>query len=165
MQTVSDPITNARQRAAEALKKLPWLTEAQAALGWGIILILIALLGAIYLSQTSRIAIVGRRVQLLQEDLDNLKRQNAEIETDIAAAQSLERLEVEARQLGFVPAQADNIEYLVVPGYPADAAAKENGSGPPPDTPPRNPPHSMSEALWLLVKAEFGNLVQGESGE
>ncbi len=64
MQTVSDPISNARQRAAEALKKLPWLTEAQAALGWGIILILIALLGAIYLSQTSRIAIVGRLVQV-----------------------------------------------------------------------------------------------------
>lgn len=164
MQTVSDPLSNARQRAGEALKKLPWLTEAQAALGWGIILVLIALLGAIYLSQTSRIAIVGRRVQLLQNDLDNLKRQNAEIETDIATAQSLGRLEAEARQLGFVPAQADNIEYLVVPGYPTTANENRSGAAPP-DTPPRHPPQSMSEALWLLIKTELGSLAQGESGE
>ena len=159
---MSDPVPSARQRAAEALKKLPWLTEAQAALGWGIILILIALLGAIYLSQTSPTAIVGRRIQALQEELDNLKQSNGELESAIATAQSLDRLENEARRLGFVPPRSEEIEYLVVPGYPVMENA---GISPTPNAIIRKPPHTMREAIWLLLKATFGNLVQGESGE
>ena len=56
-------MTTTRQKR-EQLKRLGWLTEAQAVLGWGVILILVALVGAIYLNQASRIASVGRRVQV-----------------------------------------------------------------------------------------------------
>lgn len=160
---VTDPTPNARQRISEAVKRLPWLTEAQAALGWGIILILVALLGAIYLHQTSRIAITGRQIQILQSNLDDIKRQNSMIEFDIAAAQSLERLETRGVALGFVRAQAEDIQYLIVPGYPEATP-----------TPPAAiiqleepfvPAQSMSEAFWLLLTNRISDLVQGESSE
>ena len=54
------------RQTREQLKRLNALTEAQAALGWGVILLLAALLGTVYVSQASRIATVGRRVQILQ---------------------------------------------------------------------------------------------------
>lgn len=162
--TVSEHNPRSRQRAAEALRRLPWLTEAQAALGWGIILILIALLGAIYLNQVSRIAITGRTVQRLQNELDILKRENAGLEKDIAAGQALEQLEARAVQFGFVRAQSENTEYLVIPGYPEETSVST--PAPPAVTEASVPaPQSLREAIWLLIQQRLGNLERGESIE
>lgn len=146
----------------EQLQRLSRLTEAQAALGWGIILILAALLGTIYLRQTSRIATIGRRVQFLQGDLDQLKRENALLERQIAESQSLEDLQKKAIQLGFVPADPDDIEYIIVPEYPTTAVA-------PTPTPVAStqepPPQNMVEAIWLTIRAGINNMVRGEAYE
>lgn len=85
--------TPGKRERKERRRSLVWLTEAQAALGWGALMVLAAVLGAIYLSQTSRIASVGRTVQDLQAQLDEVKRQNATFEREIAEAQSLDRLQ------------------------------------------------------------------------
>jgi hypothetical protein len=157
--TPQRPSRSLRQRA----RKLIWLTEAQAALGWGIIIILVALLGAIYLTQTSRIAATGRRVQLLQGDLTDIKRENATLERQVAEAQALPLLQQRAAALGFMPARPENIEYLVVPDYP---------TGPPPITTPPpeviptpEPIETIQEALWYAVKDYIAGLIQGESSE
>ena len=70
--------TNSMRQKREKVKRLNWLTEAQAAIGWGIILVLVAVLGTIYLNQASHIAVTGRRVQMMQNELDTLKRDNAD---------------------------------------------------------------------------------------
>jgi len=155
-----------RQRR-EQQKRLSWLTETQAFLGWGIILVLVALLGAIYLNQASRIATVGRRVQVLQNELERLKRENALLDRQVAESQSLDRLQQRAIQLGFVPARPDDIEYLVVPNYPAVAtrqaeAATESLSL---LTLEANPPRSMRAALWAMLKAGVGDFIYGEASE
>jgi cell division protein FtsL len=153
----------------EQAKRLNWLTEAQAVLGWGLILILAALLGAIYLGQTSRIAGVGRRVQVLQNELESLKRENAALEREVAEAQSLERLRQEAVRLGFVQSQPADIEYVIVPNYPADRqqAANEAMATPTPVAAPAQhpPPETMGDALWLSLKTSIGDLMQGEASE
>lgn len=136
-----------------------WLNETQVAMGWFIVIGLGALLGTIYLSQASRIAATGRRMQLLQEDLSNIKRENAELERDIASAQSLERLQEGALRMGFISAQPEDIEYLVVPDYPPPPA-------PQPTPQPRpEPVESMQEALWLVVTSRLSDMVQGEANE
>lgn len=151
----------------EQAKRLNWLTEAQAALGWGLILILAALLGAVYLGQTSRIAGVGRRVQVMQNELERLKRENAALEREVAEAQSLERLRQEAIRLGFVQSQPADIEYVIVPNYPADErpAANEALVTPTPVATPAPPPETIREALWLSLKTRMGDLMQGEASE
>lgn len=153
------------RRTRERARRFSSLTEAQAALGWSIILVLVALLGAIYLSQASRIATVGRRVQVQQNQLQALKRENSALERRIAEAQSLERLQQEAIRLGFIQAQPDDIEYLIVPDYPPESSAAAAVEATPEPTPVPLPPETMHEAIWLSVKASIGNLISGESNE
>ncbi len=151
-----------RNQARELARRLGWLTEAQAVAGWGVILVLAALLGAIYLNQASRIAAIGRRVQIQQSDLDELKRVNGELEREIAEAQSLERLQQDATRLGFQPAQPDEIEYIVIPGYPLEEVAPQPPA--PAETAPIAP-ETMREAVWLTLRQSVNALIQGSANE
>jgi len=144
------------------------LTEAQAAAGWGVIVVLAALLGAIYLNQASRIATIGRRVQIEQNDLDEVKRSNAELERQIAEAQSLSRLDEEARRLGFVPSTPADIDYVVIPQYPTEPADAATIIPPTTTTEPEEPP-APPETLWqaiALAVRDLGiDLTRGETHE
>ena len=149
----------------ELARRLGWLTEAQAALGWGVILVLAALLGVIYLTQASRIAAVGRRVQVLQNELIDLKRENTELERHIAETQSLEQLQDMAVRQGFAQASPDDIEYVTVLNYPVVTAEPILSTVTPPATAVSSqpPPQTMNEALWLAIRASVGDLIQGRS--
>ncbi len=147
-----------RERSLRLVK----LTEAQAALGWGIILIMLALIGAIYLGQTSKIAASGRKVQDMQSELNALREENAVLERDIAQVQTLDYLRQESERLGFVSAQPFDVEYLVIPEYPSATAVSA------PSTPPEplpEPAENMQEALLLALEAAFIDLAIGEANE
>lgn len=153
------------RQTREQLKRLNALTEAQAALGWGVILVLAALLGTIYVSQASRIASVGRRVQILQNELTELKRQNNDLERDIAAAQAIDRLQAEATRLGFVEADPADIEYIIVPDYPAELEETDPLEIPPTVTAVPPPVETVREALWLYLSDRFSDFIRGEARE
>ena len=108
-------------------------------------------------------ASAGRRVQILQGELTDIKRVNATLDRQIAEAQALPLLQEQARALGFVQADPGDIEYLVVPDYP---------TGPPPiATPPPElvptpePITTIQEAIWYAVKDSVAGLIEGESSE
>lgn len=151
-----------REKRQEA-RRQSVLSDAQVALGWFVILILAALVGSIYVNQASRIASNGRRVQVLQDELDELKRRNAMVERQIAETQSLERLEEKVLQLGFTRADPDSIEYLVVPGYPGELGPVEETVTQP--EPTVTPVETIGEALQLLFESGSSSMVKGESGE
>lgn len=151
------------RQARELARRLGLLTQAQAATGWAVILILGALLGVIYLNQASKIAAIGRHVQRVQADLDEVKRTNAELERQIAEAQALDRLETEAQRLGFVPAMPSDIEYIVIPNYPTEPAVERSEPTGPLVQP--EPPASMWEAIILAVRNLGIDLTRGEANE
>jgi hypothetical protein len=98
-------------------------------------------------------------VQLLQGDLDTIKRENIELERDIAEAQSLDRLQSEAIIMGFTRSNPSDVEYLIIPNYPPTAdttAAQESAEQ-------SEPVESMLEALWLAIQNSIGDLIHGES--
>ncbi|MBX7252601.1 MAG: hypothetical protein K1X50_11515 [Candidatus Promineofilum sp.] len=170
-ETMAAPEENPRpkpRQARELARRLGMLTEAQAAAGWGVIVVLAALLGAIYLNQASRIATIGRRVQIEQNDLDEVKRSNAELERQIAEAQSLSRLDEEARRLGFVPSTPADIDYVVIPQYPTEPADAATIIPPTTTTEPEEPP-APPETLWqaiALAVRDLGiDLTRGETHE
>ena len=135
------------------------LTEAQVVLGWGVVLSLIALLGAIYLFQTSRIASTGRMVQELQFELDDIKRINSELERDIAEAQSLNRLQIDAQKFGFIKASPENVDYLIVTAYP-----QENGMSPEEESSQQPEPlDDFRSAFIKFVISKVDDMVRGES--
>ena len=148
-----------KQSKKEKRRNRFWLTEAQAALSWGIILALGALLGTIYLYQASRIATVGRHVQDLQNELDEVKRINSELDREIAEGQSLERLQSEAERMGFVRARPEDIEYLIVPDYPT--AINQSNTLQEPEPPP--PIETIGEGLLMAFQNSINDLVRGES--
>ena len=155
------------RQARELARRLGLLTEAQAAAGWGVIVVLGALLGAIYLNQASKIATIGRRVQMEQNELDEVKRANAELERQIAEAQSLERLDAEARRLGFVPSTPADIDYVVIPQYPTESVGPsvlDAANEPDAEAPPA-PPATMGQALALAVGDLGIDLTRGETRE
>ena len=82
----------------------------------------------------------------------------------IAEAQSLERLEQEAIRLGFVVAQPEDIEYVLVPDYPA-APGEPAPVTPTPAAVISTPPETAREALWLTFQAGIGDLIHGEASE
>lgn len=151
------------RQARELARRLGLLTQAQAATGWAVILILGALLGVIYLNQASKIAAIGRHVQRVQADLDEVKRTNAELERQIAEAQALDRLEAEARRLGFIPAAPGDIEYIVIPNYPTEPTVERAEPTGPLVQP--EPPASMWEAIVLAVRDLGIDLTRGEANE
>lgn len=153
------------KRKRDTNKRLTWLTEAQAAVGWGIILVLVAILGTVYLSQASKTAVAGRRVQIRQNELDTIKRENASVEKKIAEAQSLTDLQTQAQAMGFVQAQPENIEYLLIPDYPAETAVPPIISATPEVTEAVPPPDTMEEALILAFQASVSSLIEGSAGE
>lgn len=148
-------------RWQQQLKRLLKLSEAQVVLGWLVILVLAALLGTLYLIQASNVAETGRRVQILQLDLAATKRENAQLERSIAEAQSLERLQRAAFQMGFVPASPGDIEYIIVPDYPAQSFATPT----PTPAPKAAPIETIEEALWIVLQNRFTDLRRGESRE
>ncbi len=159
-QTVRSRSKPKRARSKKAKKrKLLWLTEAQAALGWAVLLAMAAVLGAIYLHQTSGIAEVGRTVQRLQYELDEVKRINSGLELDIAHAQSLERLIEEAKRLGFIPATPEDIEVLLVNNYPSDGEYSESAGA-------LSEPNEIENAFEAIIRAltsRIGDLSRGEA--
>jgi hypothetical protein len=128
-------------------------------------LVLAALLGTIYVSQASRIASVGRRVQILQNELTELKRQNNDLERDIAAAQALDRLQAEAARLGFVEADPADIEYIIVPEYPVELEEIDPLEILPTVTAVPPPADTVREAIWLYLRSRFSDFIRGEARE
>ncbi|MFN2188595.1 MAG: hypothetical protein ACK2T3_07510 [Candidatus Promineifilaceae bacterium] len=140
-------------------RKLLWLTEAQAALGWAVLLLMGAVLGAIYLHQTSGIAEVGRTVQRLQYEVDEIKRINSQLELDIADAQSLDRLLHQAEQDDFIVATPADLEVVVVRNVPPSKGA--NGS-----KGAQSESNDIETALEAVVRAltsRIGGLSRGEA--
>jgi len=149
----------------DQINRLRALTEAQAVLGWSVILVLAALVGTIYVNQASQIATVGRRVQILQNELSDLKRENAAMERQIAEAQKLERLQAAAISLGFVPANPNDIEYIIIPDYPIEVEVDDGLEPLPTAVPLSPPPETMSEAIWLSLSQHISGFVQGGANE
>lgn len=156
---VAEAADSKRQDKREKRKSKVRFTEAQVVLGWVVVLTLIALLGAIYLFQTSHIASTGRMVQDLQLQLEDVKRINSELERDIAEAQSLNRLQREAKKYGFAKASPDEVEFLVVGEYPHENALSSTGA----DGETGAPFENFGAAIIDYVLSHLEKMVRGES--
>ena len=156
-------MSKSSRQTREIARRFNKLTEVQAAVGWGLILLVIALLGVIYLNQSSKIAAVGRHVQELQLEVKATQRENSDIEREIAEAQSLERIQKEAERMGFVRAQSIYVDYLVIPPFTTMTTEQEERFVQSQST--MLPVDTIQEALKLTVRAAINNLMEGESGE
>ncbi|HSQ38942.1 MAG TPA: hypothetical protein VLM78_02180 [Anaerolineales bacterium] len=100
-----------------AYRQAPWRVQRQWAGAFLLGVLALAMISALYLDVTSQTAIIGREIQTLQYDTAEMQHKNADLQTRLAILQSTSNMGKRALALGFRPAEAGEIHYLVVPGY------------------------------------------------
>src|SRR5437870_1667862 len=101
-----------------AFKQAPWRTQTQAVAAWSMILLAMAVIGGLYLAVASRAGTAGRDLQRWEARKTELIQANDELRAKLAELRSVTRMANRARELGFLPAQPGQIEYLAVTSYP-----------------------------------------------
>lgn len=111
-QAVAEVVGTLRQHQAMPIRfQHEWLAAFLA------LVMMAGLVAGLYLNVTARTAITGREIQTLEAEIAANKRDNADLQTHIAALLSSQALSQRARSLGFEPVQREEVEYIVVPGY------------------------------------------------
>ena len=115
---------------------------------------LLALLGFIYLGQNGQATMTGRRTQELKLQLERLKRENAQLEVEIAQFTNPNRIAARAIVLGFHPPTDAQKTFIVVKNFP-NQTSKLPLTLPP--IPASNvPPLSGAEVLWNALLERLG---------
>lgn len=145
---------------SHGFRRASGLLEKQAALGWAVIVALLALLGVIYLARGSQMIMTGYRMREHTDELRALQEENIVLEARIATARSLDELRDKARAMGFTLAGPGDIEYLIVDGYPS-------GLGPVKEAPVPLIPETATwlASWWAGLIRGFGGWTQSMAGE
>lgn len=106
-----------KNRLLQAYKQAPWRVQMQ----WTglslLALVILAALAGLYLNINSKAATAGRNIQFLESNIKDVNNKIAELTTDLAEAESTERMMTRARELGFTLINPQSAIYLKVPGY------------------------------------------------
>ncbi len=80
-------------------------------------LLILAVLLVSYLIVSSRVVSLGRGIQKLKNEIDELEYENVTLQDEIASATTISKVEAMAQEQGFHPASSGEILHVVVPGY------------------------------------------------
>jgi len=140
-----------------AYKQAPWRVQRQYVGAFLLIVIVLALIAALYLDLSARTALAGREIQELQLEITAMQRSNADLETELANLTASSVMQQRALELGYRPVKPGELDYVFVPGYvapepPILLAAMDT-------TPHSNAlPESYSQSLleWLDDRIQTG---------
>ncbi len=102
-----------------AYRIAPWRIQRQWLGNALLLVVVLAMVVALYLNITSQTAVAGRQIQELNAAIIISQQQSSDLQTQLASLTSASAMEQRALELGFRPVEADELEYLVVPGYVA----------------------------------------------
>ena len=102
-----------------AYKQAPWRVQRQFVGAFLLVVIVLALVAALYLDLSARTALAGRGIQELQSEITAMQRTNADLETELANLTSSAVMQQRALELGYRPVKPGELDYVFVPGYVA----------------------------------------------
>ena len=105
-----------------AYRVAPWRVQRQWIGNALLVVVVLAMVAALYLNVTSRTAIAGREIQDLTDSIALSQQMSSDLQTQLANLTSAKSMEERAREMGFRPVEPEELEYLVVPGYVAKDA-------------------------------------------
>jgi len=143
----------------QALRQAPWRTQAQATSLLMALVIVVAVIGAMYLAQASRTAAAGRRLQELEAQRLILEQQNDQLRAEVASLRSVPRLIAQAEAVGYHAATTQDLEYM-----PMQGAAPSISVTPTPSTttPELAPAYEETLGDWLTRRmAAFTGQISG----
>jgi hypothetical protein len=117
---------------------------------------LLALLGFIYLGQNGQATMTGRRTHDLEARLERLKRENAQLQVEIAQFTNPNRLAARAIILGLHAPTDTQKTYYTVKNFPNESSKLPLAL--PPISASIVPPPSGAEVLWNALLERLGLL-------
>lgn len=114
-----------------AYRVAPWRVQRQWIGNALLVVVILAMVAALYLNVTSRTAIAGREIQDLTGSIAASQQVSSDLQTQLAGLTSAASMEERAREMGFRPVEPTELEYLVVPGYVAKKAIDLSSSSQP----------------------------------
>jgi hypothetical protein len=131
----------------------------------GLGLFIAIIIGTLYLAQSASVATLGRQLEALIAQRNDLQQTNEQLRSEIASYRTVSRLLARARELGFEDAQENQIQYLYVDGYNPKRDEVVTAIQP---TPEANPLPTYNESFIGWLQEQWDNLkrqFQGFSGE
>lgn len=101
----------------QAYSQVPWRKQMQFMGLFLLGVIVAAVIAGLYLNVTARAAKVGREIQVMQAQVEELKRHNIDLQSQLAFVTSATEMEKRAHGLGFRRVGMDEALYIAVDGY------------------------------------------------
>ncbi len=121
----SDPLFIPRSTVASRLGKYSaWGLSGKTMAIFLLLLVLASLIGSFYLNQASQTTAAGLEITRLTREREYWRQENADLRRQIAAMESLSRIEARAEELGFV--EPEIVEYVAVESSPTEEASGDN---------------------------------------
>lgn len=105
------------QQLVQAYKQAPWRIQLQKIGLFLLALVTVVLIASIYLDITTKAANAGVQIRILETDRVNIERKISDLNTQLAILNSSEVMEKRSIELGFVPATAEDIQYIEIDGF------------------------------------------------
>lgn len=146
----------------QAYSQAPWRKQVQWIGAFLLVPVFLWLIAALYLDVTARAATIGREIQDLQVgqvelvnvlpdqenlSIEELKRRNADLQTQLAYLLSEKTMQKRAEALGYQQIEPGTAIYIEVPGYTPPQTATM--------APPPGPTVPIQETQALIVKSSL----------
>jgi cell division protein FtsL len=142
-------------------RQAPWRVQRQ----WLALILLgvalVAIVAGLYLNVTARGTLAGRQVLMLEAEITDNKLANADLESKLAEASSTEKMQEHAQALGFHPATADEITYVVVPGYMPKGAIDLSTADSEQAVSNVRPEYTQTLFEWFAERIQSANVSKG----
>ncbi len=142
------------KRWIQAYKEAPWRVQVKRIAAFLSAMIAIAIVAGLYLNITAQTAAAGVEARKLEKQRDELMRQNSDLRTQLGFMSSRVEMERRARELGYEPVNPDQLEYMVIEGYPGRDSIRLASPPSPLQTsrPLLKPDYTQSLGEWLMNK-------------
>lgn len=139
------------QNITQAYSQAPWRKQLQWIGLFMLAMILVAMVAGIYLSVSAQASTAGREIQIMYAEMDDIRRNIEDMESQIAFLVSSAEMEKRAQELGFTQVSSEDIFYILVPGYSKPDQVELAGSpgSPLPIIPAVAPEYTQSLMDWL----------------
>lgn len=144
------------QTLLRAFRQAPWRQQTQVLAALSIGLLVLLVVGGLYLAVASRAGNAGRDLQQSEARRAELVRENDRLRAQLAELRTMTRMANRALELGFAPAQPDQMHYVAVPDYPYPSAASAPAATATAPAPPASAAESTLDWLAQTLQRLFG---------
>jgi len=106
-----------KKNLIQAYKQAPWRIQLQWIGLFLLGLVLVSAITGVYLNISAQAATAGRKIQLLETNVDEINNEISVLTTELANAKSAEIMLSKAEKLGFKLIDPQQAVYLKIPGY------------------------------------------------